>query len=427
MERKNKSLSKQNKFLLILGFAFFINPVPLGLDLLPDALGCILIYFGLNQLAYFDGAIEKAQKNIFYLFVIESIRLLLMKSVFMTEISTNRMLALTVFSLIEGILYVVFFRQFFGGISYYSMRNNCNKALARSDGCAFMSYLAFFVRIGASLIPEFVAIIEVEKEFATDFETIDSITAIIDAKPVLVVLLSLIALVAGVAWFINICGFLKTFHKESGEEMDLRYNAEYSSRPEMVRPKRLKYWSYVIYSALFFSLDIAFDGIRIIPAAAMFLLLFVSAFFMKNIGTSAKPNWLCIIAAVLFAGSDIFRSVFVPYGAIAIYETELWIVAVSSVIAVVTAAVSMICVRIFLADVRRLAEELGSKDIYTVFPWVSYCIMTFLWVIGYSVPYFYSYISTLRLIFAVVFIWQTAKVFIIINDEESERASLYSK
>jgi hypothetical protein len=59
------------------------------------------------------------------------------------------MLAVTAFSIVEGIVYVIFFKKLFSGISYYAMRNNCNKTLERCDGTAFLSYLAFFIRLGA--------------------------------------------------------------------------------------------------------------------------------------------------------------------------------------------------------------------------------------------------------------------------------------
>ena len=161
---------------MLIGFAFFINPVPLGLDLIPDVFGCIFIYFGLTQLAFFDGAVEKARKCIFYLFVVEFFNLIFMRSVFLSDIGSNRLLAVTVFSILQGIVYVMAFRLLFSGISYFSMRNNCNQSLKKCDNTAFMTYLAFFVRIAATLIPELLALIEIflssESKAEVDFETL---------------------------------------------------------------------------------------------------------------------------------------------------------------------------------------------------------------------------------------------------------------
>ena len=79
--KKQRSVSATSKALLLLGFAFFINPVPFGLDILPDVFGCIALYFGLTQLAYFDGSVEEARKCISYLFIVELIHLLMRRLV----------------------------------------------------------------------------------------------------------------------------------------------------------------------------------------------------------------------------------------------------------------------------------------------------------------------------------------------------------
>lgn len=411
--------------MLIFGFIFFVNPVPMGLDLFPDVFGCILIFFGLTQLAFFDGEIEKSKRYMLCLLITEAARLALMKSVFLTEISSNRMLAVTAFSIVEGMLYVLFFRSFFGGLSYFSMRNNCNKTLAKCDGCAFLSYLSFFVRLAATLIPELLAIIELEQEFTTDFDTLDTITEILASKPVLIVLLSLLALVTGVAWYISLCGLLNSFDSEARELLDRRYTDEYSSRPEMIRPKKLRNGSLMLYFALFFAADITLDGIRIIPASAMFLVMFIATFFLKDLSDFSATKKLCLPAFILLLCAEVFKAVFVPYGAIAIYETDLWIVAVGGIISVLAVPLCMLCVRSFLANLRRLSVALGGKEIPTSSAWVAYCLMMILWTIGYVVPYFYSFVSTLRFFAAVVFIWQTAKVISQINYEEYERFSLY--
>ena len=228
-----KSVSKNSKFLLLIGFAFFINPVPLGLDIIPDVFGCALIYLGLTQLAYFDGQIEQARRSVLYLFIVEAVKLFMMRSVFLAEISSNRMLAVTIFSIIQGILYIMLFKTLFGGINYFAMRNDCNKTLAKCDGTAFLSYLAFFTRIAATLLPELLATVEIylyaESDTDLDLDKLNTIEALLSAKPLLVILLSLIALVTGIAWFVSICKTVSLLHKEAGEMLDERYFAEYSS------------------------------------------------------------------------------------------------------------------------------------------------------------------------------------------------------
>ncbi len=428
---KNKSVAKRSRWLLLLGFAFFINPTPLGLDLIPDAFGCLLIFFGLTQLAYFDGAVENAKRGILYLFIAEAVRLLLMRSVFMTNIGSNRMLAVTGFSIVEGILYLMIIRNLFGGIEYFSMRNNCNQALAKCDGCAFLTYLAFFVRIAATLVPELFALLEIymydNAEVEIDFDTLDVISELLNSKVIVVVLFSFISFVTSVAWFVSFWKLIKTFYSEASETLDSRYYSEYSSRPEMVRPRKLRKGCWAIYIAIFFIMDLSFDGMRIIPASAMFFGLFIATWFFKGLGDFRKTRVWSIPAGILMLATEIFRSVTVPNGAIRIYETDLWIVAVGGIMTLVAAPLCLLCVRSLLLDLSNLSQKLGGERVVVTIPWALYCVMLTLWAAGFIVPYYYSYISTLRAFCAFFFIWQTVKIVGGIYEDECERVSLYGK
>lgn len=427
MVRQDKSLSKKGKLLIIFGFLFFVNPVPAGLDILPDVFGCVLLFFGLTQLSYFDESVEEAKKSLLYLFGVEAIHLLLMRSVFLTEIGSNRMLAVTAFSIAEGIIYVIFFKKLFSGISYFSMRNDCEKTLEKCDGAAFLSYLAFFIRIAASLLPELISILELQLNLELDFDTYDAISAIVAVKPLLTVFLSLIALGVSVAWFISVKGLFSSIHLECGERIDEIHRSEYSSRPEKTRPKKLKAAAYLVYFAVIFSLDITFDGTRILPASAMFLLLFVASFAFKGISEFKNTKVFALPAFLLLLVTELYRAFLTPYGAIVIYATELWIVAVGAVLAIVTATVSLLAVRSFIGDMKKLSCELGTGELFTGFMWLFYCVTVVLWAVGFAIPYLFPTISGFKLVSSGLFIWQTVKILGGICEKERYNYSLYHK
>ncbi|MBR2901565.1 MAG: hypothetical protein IKC39_04905 [Clostridia bacterium] len=420
-ERKNKSVSSKSRFLIIFGFLFFINPVPANVDILPDVFGCALLFFGLTQLAYFDGSVDNARKTLIYLFVTEAVKLLLTKPMLATEIGSNRMLAATAFSIIEGIIYIIFFRQLFGGISYFAMRNNCNKTLKNCENISLLSYLAFFSRIAATLLPELISIIELRIYTETDFDVIDTITDIVSIKPILTIMLSMLAFGTAVIWFFNSIKFFNTFHSEASETLDTRYTVEYSEQPDSVRIKRLRMGKYAIYFSLFFLFDISFDGVRAIPASLTFLLLFASCFFFDKICEFKKTKILAIPAFLLMIASEWFRTEFNPNGAVVIYETALWKVIVGAVIAILTAFVSMLCIRFFLMEAQNLSASLGSERFSISICWISFCVFTVLWGIGLAVPYLYPFTVTARYVAVIVFIYKTAKIFSVIYEEEEAR------
>lgn len=423
---KAKSVSGKSKLLLIAGFLFFVNPVPFGFDIIPDVFGCALLFFGLTQLAFFDGSVEEARKSLIYLFAVEAVHLLMMRSVLLTDIASNRMLAVTGFTIVQSILYIIFFKKLFSGISYLAMRRNCNQTLAKCDNTAFLSYLAFFVRLGATLIPELLAILELELSTELDFATIDMINAIIAAKPIVVLLFSLIALGTSIAWIISAIKLLKLLHTEAGTELDREYCTEYTSRPEKVRPKRVKLGCYVIYFALFFALDITFDGIRIIPASAMFLFLFAAALAFKEISEFKHTKRLAIPAFLLVLGTEIHRAMLVPDGAVIIYETELSTVVSAAVLGIAAATVALLCIKGFLCDVSKLSADLGGNEFPTPIHYTVYSITAVLWTAGFVIPYFHSATATPRLLASCVFIWLTVRTVGRVNEEEQERSSYYS-
>ncbi|MBR6783759.1 MAG: hypothetical protein IKM32_03620 [Clostridia bacterium] len=426
MKRKNKtkSLSKISKILLLSGFFFFINPVPFGLDILPDAIGCLLIWLGLTQLSYFDGSVEEARRYTLWLSVVELIHLLIMRSVFLTNIGSNRLLAVSMLSIVQGILYIIIIKKLFGGISYYALRNNCNTALTLSDGAAFMAYLAFFIRIGATLLPELLALLEMRLSIEVNPDTYDAIASFVAMKPIIVVLLSAVALGVAVAWYFSLARLFSAFYSEAGAELDIRYANEFSSRPERVVPKKLRFATYVTYFSLFFIIDFSIDGTRIIPASFMFLLLFVSAFLFNGLSEFKQTKRLAIPAFLLLLGSELFTKLLNPNGAVVIYETDMSVVLCAVPLGLAALVATLLCVRGFLSDIRALAFDLGQGEISTGVHWAAYCVAAVCYISSFVIPYFYSFFYLPRLVAAAVFVWQTVKTVGNIYEKEYERCML---
>ncbi len=429
-KNKSSSVAKRSKLLLLLGFAFFINPMLRGFDILPDVFGCILIYFGLTQLAYFDGSVDNARECFLYLAAVEAVHLFMMRSVFSSYNSSNRMLAITVLAVVDGILYVLIFRRLFSGINYYSMRNNCNKSLQKCDSTAFLTYLAFFVRLAATLIPELLATVEIylyaEDNIDISLSELDKIADIMTAKPLIEILFFFISAIVGIAWYISFFGLMRSFFAEASEELDLKYTVQYSSKPEKTRATKLRIAIYLLYFALFFAIDFVLGGMRIIPASAMFLILFIASFAFKGISDFKGTKKYSLIAFFLLLGAEIYRHFYLPTEhSIAVYQIDLPHVGVGAAISVIAMAFCLITMREFFKDLNKLSLDLSGKVVPTKTAWICYCILAVLWTAGYAVPYFYSYVATARLFASCIFIWQTVRIINYIHETEKERIALY--
>ncbi len=425
--KTNKSISKRSKLLLLFGVLFFVIPTPLGFDVMPDVIGCILLIFGLTQLSYFDSSVEAARKYLIYLAVIEFLHLLFMKSMLLTQIPSNRLLGVTAFSIPQGILYILIIKQLFGGASYFALRNNCTKASELCDGAAFMTYLAFFIRIGATLVPELIALLELKLSVELDFVTYEAISAFVKIKPVIVVLFTMISLGVSVMWVISVCKLINAFVKEAGAKLDNRYSGEYLSRPERTAPKKLKRGFCALCVCLVFLLDIEFDDIRILPAFAAFLLLPFALMLFKGIGEFKKTQIYAVPCCFLLLVTQLFRSYFSPNGAIVIYETELWVVIVGALIALGTMICSMLCVKSLFSEAAKMRKELGLDTDSCFVAWIAFCVYSILFALGFAIPYFYAPTFALRLIATGVFIYKTARYFEKINEDLEQKISLYGE
>lgn len=344
-----------------------------------------------------------------------------------TAISTNRLLAVTALSIAQGILYIIIIKNLFAGVSYFALRNNCFASSELCDGATFMTYLAFFIRIGATLIPELIALLEIRLSVELDFKTYEAVSAFVKIKPVIVLLFSLISLGVLFAWEYSIVKLIKTFAKEAGESLDTRYETEYLSRPEKTTPKKLKRASIALCICLVFLLDIEFDGNRIIPAFATFLLMPFATMLFKGICDFKKTKIYAIPTFILLLVTQLFRNYFSPNGAIVIYETKLWVVIVGSVIAILTLISAMMCVRSLLTEAAQMRVNLGLFEDSFFVEWILFCASVILFALGFAIPYFYNSTFALRFILTCAFIYKTARYFERINEELEQKISLYGE
>lgn len=425
--KNKKSVAKRSKILLFFAVFFFATPMPLGFDILPDVFGCIFLIFGLTQLSYFDSSVESARKGVIYLAAVEFIHLLIMKSTVMTSISTNRLLAVTVLSIVQGILYILIIKNLFAGVSYFALRNNCHSSSELSDGAAFMTYLAFFIRVGATFVPELIALLEMRTTVELDFDIYESLVAFVKIKPVIVVLFTLISLGVFIAWGFSVAKLIKTFANEASDMLDSRYESEYLARPEKTTPKKLKRGYYAICLCLVFLLDIEFDGTRILPAFAAFLLLPFALMLFKDVCGFKKAKTYAIPTFVLFLVAQLFIGYFAPNGAIVIYETKLWVVAVGSVIALSAVVCAMLCVKALFVEAYKMRTTLGLGEDSYFGAWVIFCGSMIFYALGIAVPYLYSFTLAPRLILTGVFIYKAARYFEKINDDLVEKIDLYGE
>ncbi len=410
---------------MLFGFGFFVNPVFGLLDVFPDCIGCILVFFGLTRLAFFDESVQRARKLFLWFFCVEAAKLILTPLTFSNQ-GSDRLAAVTVALVLEYIFLFAATNAFFSGINYFSTRNGFSATLSRTSGCAFLTYAFFFLRPLATLLPELYSIIDLKLSADLyDFEQMDKIRIIIDTKPFVTVFLALAVTVMGVFWFVSLSKTIIVFHRESRDILNERYLSEYKKNNSKTTGSRIRITCLMLCIGLAFSLDLSFDGVRIVPASFTFLILFICTFLMRSIGDFSQTRRWSLPAFVLVAATEYFRRVFVQYDAIYLEETPLPTVGISAVLAVATSLLSLLCIRCFFYELRTTSEQLTGKSPDTSFCWGLYCAVTLLRAEVMTLPYTAKFFSVPILFLSVAFVYCSAKAVLWVRDEDAEKRSLY--
>jgi len=133
------------------------------------------------------------------------------------------------------------------------------------------------------------------------------------------------------------------------------------------------------------------------------------------------------IAFTVLLAAEIYRAFFLSTDVFVIYQTSLIKSAVGAVICIGAVIACLFAIRCFLTETRELSVVTYGGEIKTATPWIAFCVSAVLWSVGYAVPYFYSYVSTLRLFASCIFIWHTVKIFGHITESYEEHIALYGE
>ena len=166
--------------LVIAGFVLLFNPVIHVADLIPDALGFLLIVIGLTRMSFFIGKIEQARDLFSKLALLETAKIFMILTIPYAS-GSDIVLQTFVFGLGEALLFVPAINYLFEGLSFAGLWYNAsamyekkvfkrplNKLIARIKGkksvrghkVEWITYvreqiLFFYIfRICATLIPE---------------------------------------------------------------------------------------------------------------------------------------------------------------------------------------------------------------------------------------------------------------------------------
>lgn len=286
--RKNMGLS-----LFPLSFIFLFNPDITVFDILPDAIGYLIMMLALSNLSDIDHHIETA-KNRFKLGALLSLCKLLSLLVLFGLVSQNDrsvaiLTATFVFSTAELILLIPAYKELFEGLLNLGMLNE-GTAVFRPVGSTNVSdrmlrrtVTFLIIKICASTLPEFTSLID-----NTEYRFIGLLRGFG----------FIVALVFGIVWLISFIRYTARVRRDKQfiSNLEGKFKAKLIERPNLFLKRKLIFGLSLIFGALIFSLDWYSDYYNIIPSFICSVLLFCAAVYLRS--HTKKWRGVCAVSVL---------------------------------------------------------------------------------------------------------------------------------
>ena len=349
-----KTKNKIRSPLLFLGLFFLINPYLAALDVLPDFIGYILIFFCFSDTAKCEYRAEAARRDMLWLAALSFARL----AAFVLSLGSDdsmRLLLTFSFGAAEILLVIRFAGNLFGGTEYLLQRYGGFDALEKISNAKFLTLFVFIARAALCCIPE-AAVLLVQKVLYSeliDVEDIQIYNDIASYKPYAQLLFVLIALILGVWWFTSVCRFFSAIRNDSSFLEKLSEAAVHKPAPRADALDKRMTRSFLLLAfgaALYF--DIYFDRIPALPSFMGTPLIFAG--LITAMPSGKKPLLRAALpASALQLAYDVCFKIFGMAGADRLADMPV-------VNSAVMAAVSAACAVFSVLFVRRCIETVGK-------------------------------------------------------------------
>ena len=389
--------ARRERAMLCLGLVFFCNPV-LGLvDVLPDVIGALLVFFALTRYAYTGEKFENARRVSLWLVVAEAVKLTATVPVTSGGGSSDVLAATAVSVTVEAVFFVLFFRAFFAACDEIAALRDLPRTFGRVSPASFITYIFLAVRFAANMIPQLYALAEVDLLHPEVGEKADRLQDLLATRPVITAALLAAALIVGAVAAVRLWKLGSALVSEAAPFAAGKYTEDYASNPEKQLFKRIRYSAVLFCAAQVFTLDLPFDNKRALPIAAAFVCFFICALLLKKAVPCGKAHIYSASAAVLAAAFELYRHFFAVPDPVALYETPLAVAAVCAAFAAAVSVAGILALKDLLGAygviAARLSVRLPHAAVYTL-----WCLNAAVWAFQTALPYFSTWLTLPRVL-----------------------------
>ena len=268
---------------VFIGMLFFCNPYFAVIDILPDFIGCLLIYVGLSRVSLIQSSMKEARTAFLKLALVDLLKTVALLIVFGAGNPKEQATALllTGFSAaaVELMFLIPAMRNLFDGFSDLAITYDCVSLYANTQGklslterIQKLTILFLIVREVLCLLPEFAALTQ-----SADYTSFWS--QLYDHIGVMRVLSFILVSVAGICWLVALSRFFVKLLKEKAAlaKMSETYRAHFTDHPGIAIERRHASAFILLFAGSLFLIDFYLDFRNVIPDTAAGILLFVAS------------------------------------------------------------------------------------------------------------------------------------------------------
>lgn len=298
---------------LLLGFVFLLNPLFSFVDVLPDFIGCIILFSAFRPLLFLDARIQSARREVRLFALLSAARLVLSPVFFSSSVydgGNTAMLLSFVFAAVSAMLELSLVKNLTESFNYLSVRCDSKEALPHLDPAFSLLSIFVFVKNLCSALPDLLTLFSPDSTLEYNPGSERAAASFLFAKWTAYAALFVAVLIFAVVVFVRLSRYVKSVRAEEG------YLARVLSAAKVAEEggNRLKL-RFDLSGALttltvlaLFSCDYYFDYVSVLPSPMVFVLCFVILYRLREYRAPKKGELaFCAVGFVATSAAFFYR------------------------------------------------------------------------------------------------------------------------
>lgn len=305
----SRKLKPRGFGLVFLGLALFFNPYFAAVDVLPDFVGCILIYIGLSRVALIHDGLRDAANAFLKLAAVDVLKNIALMIIFGMGSAAEQPSALLMAAFAAAVAEMMFLipavRRLFDGILSLAITYDCKdlyasegEMLSRTERMGRLTLGFLVLREVVCLLPEFTAL-------TTSSYTDSAVNRIYDHIGVMRALACIIVLFVGLFWLVRLLGYYGCLRRAQAITVGMtqRCEAYYASHPGIGVQRRHGAAFLLLLVGAFLLTDFYLDFQNVFPdalGAGLFVMgaLLVQADKKYRVGAALSAGAYGVVATL---------------------------------------------------------------------------------------------------------------------------------